>query len=369
MKKLIAAAVAAAVIAPVSVMASGPVLYGKLHMSANMLDNNGSNSVAYGNTKYDEVSLNSNHSRIGFKGSEDLGNGMKVGYLIEWSVDMDGDSSKAGGGDLGERNRAVTLSGDWGTMLVGKWDTPFKTVGRKVELFSERLGDQRNMNAGAVLDARAENVIAYVTPNMNGFSATVAYVFDVEQLSGTNGADNSDYSAISFNAIYNNGPILAAFGYANYSDENFGTNMEDQTTWRLAGSYSFGDFKVLGNYTDISDGMGNDGSDSNIWTVGGSYKMGNNTIKLQYATRDEFDDTKGSVDSGDETGASQWAIGLDHTMSKRTTVYVEYADLSNDDYSSSTSWKTMGNGATVGQDSSGLNQDTDGFGVGIIHKF
>ncbi|MCW8929297.1 MAG: porin [Gammaproteobacteria bacterium] len=354
MKKLIAAAVAAAVIAPASVMASGPVLYGKLQMSLNVLDNNGS-----GASEYSETSLNSNHSRIGVKGSEDLGNGMKIGYLIEWSVDMDGDESSAGGSDLGERNRAITLSGDWGTMLVGKWDTPFKTVGRKVELFAERLGDQRNMNTFATLDQRADNVIAYVTPNMNGFSATVAYVVDV---ASANGADDSDQSAVSFNTIYNNGPMLVALGYANYDDGVFGANMENQKTWRLAGSYSFGDFKILGSYTDITDGNGVNNQDSEIWTLGASYKMGNNTIKFQYGDRDEYDNTN-------ETGANQWAIGLDHTMSKRTTVYVEYADLSNDDASTSRSWNTMGNGATVGQNNSGDNQDTDGFGVGIIHKF
>ena len=367
MKKLIAAAVAAAVIAPAMAVASGPVMYGKIQMSVNYLDNNGGTLADGTDTEYNEWSLNSNHSRIGVKGSEDLGNGMKVGYLIEWSVDMDGDSSSAGAGDLKERNRAVTLSGDWGTALAGKWDTPFKTVGRKIDLFGERLGDNRNMNGGAVLDARTENTIAYVTPNMSGFSATLAYVFDVEQLSGSNGADNSDNDAYSMNAIYNNGPLLLAAAYESISEDAFGVapgiSADDQDTWRVAGSYKFGDFKVLASYTDISSGMGVDGQDTDIATLGGSYTMGNNTIKLQYATRDEYDNK-------DDTGADQWAIALDHAMSKRTTVYVEYASLSNDDYSMSTSWATMGNSATAGinSDNTGF-EDTDGFGVGIIHKF
>ncbi|MCN4144921.1 MAG: porin [Thiohalomonas sp.] len=365
MKKLIVAAVAAAVVAPVSVMASAPVLYGKLQMSVNLLDNNAS-----AGPDYSETSLNSNHSLMGFKGSEDLGNGMKIGYLIEWSLDMDGDNSTSGAGDLNERNRAVTLSGEWGTILVGKWDTPLKTVGRKVELFAERLGDQRNMNSGVALDARADNVIAYVTPNMNGLSATVAYVTDASDVvetglftstAGTDGADNSDNSAISANVIYNNGPILVAAAYEQFSDGNFltaaNTTPEDQTTWRLAGSYSFGDFKVLGTYTDISDGAGIVDNDFDIWTIGGSYAMGNNTIKVQYGTRDRSDVYV-------DTGADQWAIGLDHTMSNRTTVYVEYATLDNEGLSSSRSWATMGNNA-LGD----AGEDTDGFGVGIIHKF
>jgi len=51
-------------------------------------------------------------------------------------------------------------------------------------------------------------------------------------------------------------------------------------------------------------------------------------------------------------------------MSKRTTVYVEYASLSNDKNSNSRSWRTMGNSAAAV-----AGKDTDGFGVGIIHKF
>ena len=108
------------------------------------------------------------------KGSEDLGNGMKVGYLIEWQVDMTGDK---GGDNLTTRNRAITLSGDWGTALAGQWDTPYKTVGRKLDLFGDRIGDLRNLNGDH--DIRSKNTVAYVTPNMNGFSATVAYVFDL----------------------------------------------------------------------------------------------------------------------------------------------------------------------------------------------
>ena len=117
MKKLIAAAVAAAVIAPAGAIAAGPTLYGKLHMSLDNLDNNGSSTAG---NKYDEWALSSNSSRIGVKGSEDLGNGMKVGYLIEWGISMDGDDS-----ELTQRNRAITLSGDWGDFPVPGLLSPF----------------------------------------------------------------------------------------------------------------------------------------------------------------------------------------------------------------------------------------------------
>lgn len=373
MKKLIAAAVAAAVIAPASVLAAGPTLYGKIHMSIDYLDNNGSGSD---NTEYNDWSLQSNSSRIGVKGSEDLGNGMKVGYLIEWGVSMDGDAS-----DLNTRNRAVTLSGDWGTALAGKWDTPYKTVGRKIDLFGDRIGDLRSLNGDH--DIRAKNVAAYVTPNMNGFSATVAYVFDLGlgDIGGTEYSDdNADNNAWSFNAIYNNGPILVALGYIEANEDGQADpDADGQSSWRLGGAYSFGDFKILASYTDSESlGFVKD-NDVNIWTLGGSYKMGNNTIKLQYADRDKSDlkVCGGGTDKCDD-GADMWVIGLDHEMSKRTTVYAAYASVSNDDDARYDPWggrsaDRVGNSVQSnghgGSADAIFSEDADAFSVGIIHKF
>lgn len=374
MKKLIAAAVAAAVIAPAGVMAAGPTLYGKIHMSVDYKDNNTSNNEG---TKYKEWGLSSNSSRIGVKGSEDLGNGMKVGYLIEWRVGMDGDDR--GDKDLATRNRAVTLSGDWGTMLAGKWDTPFKTVGRKLDLFGDRVGDMRDMNSGAKMDLRTNNTVAYVTPNMNGLTATVAYVFDATGASASDNAkdqgkdttgDNADNSAWSFSTVYKNGPLMAAVAYTDIDNTLFSaTGAENQKTWRVGGSYKFGDLKVLATYTDIANAKGYDGKDAEIWQLGAAYTMGNNVIKFQYADRSEYDnyDNFSNVrQSGKDTGADMFVIGLDHKMSKRTTVYVTYADMDNDKNANGIVWS---GGHDKEGDAPAKGNDSDAFSVGIIHKF
>ncbi len=369
MKKLIAAAVAAAIIAPASVMAAGPTIYGKLHLSIDSHDNNGSSSAG---AQYDEWSLQSNSSRIGVKGSEDLGNGMKVGYLIEWGVNMDGNASS----NMSTRNRAVTLSGDWGTALVGKWDTPYKTAGRKVEIFTDQVGDMRNISgeydAGSV--GRADNVIAYVTPNMNGFSATVAYVFDLGQgnlKSGTEYSDdNSDNSGWSFNTIYNNGPILVALGYVSVKDDGqvARADLDDTSSWRLGGAYKLGDFKVVASYTEFDSLGWIKDNDPSIWSLGGTYTMGNNVIKVNYADRDNSG-LKRADGTSLKDGSDMWTIGLDHKMSKRSTVYATYSTQSNDSDSARTVWGG-GHGSNGSAKNNGaLGEDADAFSVGIIHKF
>ncbi|MFK5986186.1 MAG: porin [Pseudomonadota bacterium] len=343
MKKIIAAAVAAAIIAPVTAMASGPVLYGKLHMELSYIDNGGAPGL-----EYSSANLASNSSRIGVKGSEDLGNGLKAGYLIEWSVGMDG------GSDLGQRNRAVTLSGGFGTALFGRWDTPMKSLGRKVDLFGERYGDTRQLTrSNALIDNRLNNVIAYVTPNMGGFNATLAYVLDVTSAT----ADDTAQDAFSANAIYKNGPILVGAGYTKVMANVIGT---DETDWRLAGSFKMGAFKVVGMYTDINDGTGTVGNDYDVWQLGGAFGFGSNTVKLQYSDKSE------GVNNSDD-GANVWALGFEHKMSKRTMVYADYGKLSNDSGSNIAFMAKIGNGSNTPAGGAGSN--ADGFGIGIIHKF
>jgi len=321
-----------------AVMAAGPTMYGKLHLSTDYMDNNGSSADV---SSYDGWQLNSNSSRIGVKGSEDLGNGMKVGYLIEWNVDMDGGNDD---NNLTARNRAITLSGDWGTALAGRWDTPFKTVGRKLDLFGDKIGDTRNLTE---MDDRENNTVAYSTPNMNGFSATGAYVFDE--------SNDSDNDAYSVNGIYANGALEAMIAWTRV---NGGSGQETTDAYRIGGSYRFGDAKVLASYDDYS-GLGHiKDNDPSVWTVGGSYTLGNNDLKLQYSDRDESD-------SGMKDGADMTTIGIDHNYSKRTQMYAAYSMVSNDSNARLVSW-----GGGHGNNVHGVaGEDADVFSLGVIHKF
>lgn len=334
MKKLIAAVVTAAVIVPVSAY-SAATLYGKVHMT-----------TAYQDDGLDKnLSVNSNSSRVGVKGSEDLGNGLKAVYKMEWEVDL------RGGDTIKNRDRYAGVAGGFGTVLAGYLSTPLKAVGRKVDMFGDRMGDLRSLNNHTNIDGRVSNTLAYVTPKFAGFNATLAYVADV---TGSR-ADNNDTDAYSANAMYANGPVYVGVGYTSISGNTF-TSTEDEDTWRIAGSFKMGSAKILGSYTDTSNASGVSGEDPAIWHLGASYGFGSNTAKIQYSERDD-------VLSADN-GAYNITVALDHKLSKRTMAYVEYSMTDNDAGSSTTAWKKTGNST------SGISgEDNSGIALGLVHKF
>lgn len=114
-------------ITPLAVQAnSGPAVYGILHASVDHMD-------------YDETArgdywqVESRASRLGAKGSKDLGNGLKAIYKMEFEVDIADDN---GGDNITARNQYVGLSCDFGTLLVGRHDTPYKVFTGK-DMFSD----------------------------------------------------------------------------------------------------------------------------------------------------------------------------------------------------------------------------------------
>jgi predicted porin len=140
-------------------------------------------------------------TRLGFKGSEDLANGLKAIWKIELQVDI---ADRGGtcaattafdyGYSLGSptlnqgnvsgncdskdfisaRNAYIGLAGGWGTFLVGRHDTPYKMSTGKLDLFADTLADY-NSNIGFV-DLRTNSAIAYVSPSWSGLSFAGALV-------------------------------------------------------------------------------------------------------------------------------------------------------------------------------------------------
>lgn len=372
-KKLLAIAVAAAMAAPAAAMAEATV-YGKVHvaidyMGGDVLENFNKNTTNNDDADYSQFQVVSNSSRLGFKGSDDLGGGLTALWQYEVTVNVTEGSSTFGGG----RNSYAGLKGGFGTVLVGRLDTPVKNVSRKYELFPEYVGDSRTILSGAgmggaTFDLRTPNTIAYVLPKMGALSGTIAYVTDhaVNDTDGDN-ADDGNFDAYSLAFGFDGGAFTVDVGYEvhNINQDVIATATTDsEAAYRIGAGFNAGAAKVVALYQMVTDEGFLDGNDRMAWGLGASYDMGGgNAIKAQYYMADASDNAL------TDDGASMYALGFDHKFSKATTAYVAYAATSNDDATTAKfdPWgKAGGRGNEVACEAGG---DCNAFSVGVIHNF
>jgi len=307
-KKIIALAIAGALAAPLAAQAEATV-YGKARVSIDSISYDKNSGME------DSMYVSSQTSRVGVKGSEDLGGGMKAIYGMEWGVDLTGD-----GGDMGERNRYVGLSGDFGTVLAGKHDTPYKMVG-SADVFADTLADSQN-NGGIIgyngFDNRANNAVAYVSPSLSGWTILVAGVAGEQDAAGQKANGLTD--AISAGVKGSVGPVKVGLGYETFSTDLTGL-AEDKTATKLDLGYKMG---TLGLGLTVESSNNGTNTKQDLGTLASvTYGMGANTIALQYGSV-SLDDANKSTTADDHTLA---AIGLVHSFSKATNVYAAYASF------------------------------------------
>jgi len=383
-KKLLSLAVAAAMVAPTAAMADA-ILHGKLHMSIDWADvedtgNKGEPGYKKG---FEGWGLNgragipgeSRANRIGVKGSEDLGNGMKAIYQVEFGIKMTeesttGNAASGSNDSITMRNSFAGLTGDWGTFVVGRNDTPYKTSTGKLDLFSDTMADYN----GTVRfdDVRADNAIAYVSPSLSGFQLSAAVHAGGASTAGYGKNINSDSlaEAYSIAGIYSNGPFYASLAYESLGSELFmntatsdnnlsqGYVDDDYTKWRVGlGLMDWNGFTLTGIYEEQSNlpaGQINPAANNEklkAWQLQAGYSFGNNMVKAMYGSgnRDGRINIGAPKDLRDtiEGDYYTWAIAFDHNLSKRTKAYVLYTQVDDDRPSA----------------------DWDGFSVGMIHNF
>ncbi|SIT00358.1 porin [Neptunomonas antarctica] len=269
-KSLIALAVAGALTAPMVAQADA-TLYGSLRLMAVAEDGK-------------SLDVADNASRVGIKGSVDTNiDGVKAIYRGEWKINGSG----ANEANFGEGRLAyVGLTGGFGTAAIGQqWTPEYSFVTGAVDILD-------GTSTAVTVDVfRASNVISYVTPAMGGFQAALAVVANDNSVTGAAAvpntsftvnavADDEDadsyhvaakYSVAGFTAAasfigvetaqdmdrtavsvaYAADALYVAALYQNHEDS---VANDDDDSYELAGSYAFGDTKVLANIAD----MGND---------------------------------------------------------------------------------------------------------------
>lgn len=290
-------------------------------------------------------------SRLGFKGSEDLGNGLKAVFHLEY-----GTNTATGAGPTGARQSWVGLDGGFGFVGLGRQYSPGHNISGKLDPFSSSAALSPILliqgAAGATIqgsgNGRWNNAINYKSRSFSGLKFEAIYAFG-ENADQADDFDNRDKDTkFGLGAMYSNGPLAGGVAYHHTE----GGAADDKKEWFVGGSYDAGVVDVTASYQQIKVGS----SKNKVYSVSGA-------IPVSEAGKVLVGFAKLSHDNGD-FDANALTVAYTHSLSKRTTGYVGYRRVSNDDASDVNSQGGLGDAlvAQPGDTSSGVV-------VGVRHTF
>jgi len=374
-KHLIAAAVAAAVAAPVFAQSSVTV-YGRLDAGYRDVENkvagvktNTTTGPTTSGIGYSAFTT----SRLGITGTEDLGGGLKASFTVEGNIAANPGttgSNNATAFNFG-RHQFLTISGGFGTILAGKTDSMVKAVFDSFDAgYSNNLtgafdsftngANGASTGGSGIVGNRRDTTIRYTSPAFSGVNVSVG-IMDSSAESDTADSKTEDNNGYELGLRYSAGPLALSAAYRDTESKsptvgvvaavpgNAGTaaaartNTEAQTI-ALGASYNLGAAIVYGQYFDQTDKnkIAGTETDFDAFAIGVRVPMGASTLFASY-TDGEF---KNGATKTDQKG---YQLGIKHDLSKRTYGYVAYGDREE---------KT---GAT--------KNETKDFAIGIAHHF
>jgi len=297
---------------------------------------------------------NSAGNRLGFKGVEDLGNGLKAVFLLEQGFNFDTGTMGQGGRTFG-RQAYVGLTGGFGTAVAGRLYTPHFSFVSGIDPFAAgTVGQYRNVwgNTGSaggannLLDpTRVDNAVAYISPNFGCFDVTVAYsnaaaaddnsgvvnTTNTSENAGENAKNNTVYALL---AKYSAGPVLVGLNIHHIAvGTNLGlatgqTSVKSITNYTVGGTFDAQVVKLhaVAGYNVLSaSGLQADGTYSN-YLLGVTAPIGKAVLKASVNYSDFNGEKNAAIGSATHGGtATQYAIGADYNLSKRTNLYAAYA--------------------------------------------
>lgn len=327
-KKLIALAVAGLVSAPAFAQ-SNVTIYGVADAYMGF-GSHGDNDMA---------AINSgglSGSRLGFRGVEDLGNGLKGVFTVEQGFDI---SNGTGMGNA-SRQAFVGLGGSFGTVSLGRqyapgYDFQYDVTASAAIGPQSILSRQSGMTITPWTGARWDNSVAY-NGSFSGLKVRAIYgmgnnedSYEVPTLTGTKLMDPSDDDRFGLGVEYANGPLKvgAVYHYLTDPAEIAGAS-DDQQEWLVGGSYDFGVLTLAGSYQEV-EGLGNlKGADADLWQIGVLVPVGAaGNVHLAYGEVDFDIDSMGEQFSGK---SKSYTLAYTHALSKRTTAYAGWNRTDND---------------------------------------
>lgn len=265
--------------------------------------------------------LNGDNSRLGFRGEEDLGGGLKAIYQMEMRLDADtGNTEAAGGRPLFQGQSRVGLKGDFGMIRLGRGLTSVQEMAAQFEPWGEARTRGfltshivANYNGDPLGGAgssgnRWSNAIWYNSPDLNGFSLNTTLA--TKEQAGTTS------NPYSFAGGYKQGPVSVMLGYER--------NAVETKFWNVGGSYMvMPELKLMAHYSRQNQGATRANvvcgtslcrdSITSAWLMGLNYALPTGNVNFGFGQiRPDLSDSTKRI-----------GIGYEHTMSKRTFLYVD----------------------------------------------
>ena len=269
------------------------------------------------------VQMRDNASRFGFRGVENLGDGMRAMFGIEAGVSLDTGAATT----PMYRNSYAALGGSFGTVAVGRLDSANPTGSPLYSLVTRNTAFVVH-DAGAtatgtrVLNARnrTSNSIGYSSPDLGGATVMARYYFngfDVPITTTGPIKSESDIKQLDLGVNYKMGPLGLGVGYGQDSVAGGLANNNFDKKAMAVLAYDFGGVKTYGIYgRDLYKNTATTRRDVNFWLLGVNYEAGTNSVTANYMQRAVQADVKGTL--------KKFQIGYAYKMSKRTQVYAIY---------------------------------------------
>ena len=305
-----------------------------------------------------------NSSRLGFRGTEDLGGGNSASFWLEAGLTNDdgqgagtnanNQASGAGAAVAGRqgltfnRRSTVSLAGGWGELRLGRDYTPqFWNLTVFDAFGTNGAGTSQTLNSiitGATA-VRASNSIGYFLPgNLGGFYG------QVQTYLGENGSPatpiDRDGNGVGLRVGYANGPfnVAAAVSRTRY-------NAGDVKQNNIGGSWDFGMAKAMGEYSSDKNGS----VTGKGYNIGALVPVGAGEIRAAYS--------RYKVSTAGTPTSKKLALGYVHNLSKRTAVYATFARVSNSGGAAASVVPGTGAGNPA------PNGSSNGYDFGVRHSF
>ncbi len=319
-----------AAVAPTALAQSTVTLYGRLNTTIEYASaSRATNGTHLGST----ARLTNNRSVFGLTGEEHLGGGLKAIWQIESNLSIDN-----GQGQIASRNTRVGLQGDFGTLFMGHWHTPYTestmgydpyyptTAGYMALIGNGSASSTDNIEDTSSFDRRQKNTLQYRSPAWQGLSGALAWGLPEEKTTVPRNP-----ALYSFATAYDRGPLNVTLAYEIHQHYHVAGRNDDAIKAGVA--YQFPTTRIALVYERLHYRTATGDLTRNGYYTSVVQKLGPGSLRLGFALAGNGTgnaaETIGFVRAGPQTGATQLTLGYDYPLSRRTALYAYYSRIDN----------------------------------------